>query len=80
MFRFPFRWSWALILALILLVSALASIAVYGSLSRLPAGLKVEDWAVRSLRISDFERQWADKKARLAEQPIALTARGYSRT
>ncbi|MCZ8514910.1 VanW family protein [Paenibacillus filicis] len=73
MFRFPFRWSWALILALILLVSALASIAVYGSLSRLPAGLKVEDWAVGSLRISDFERQWADKKARLAEQPIALT-------
>lgn len=76
LFKFPFRPIWMLIPMLALLASALISIAVYGSIPRLPAGLKVEDWAVGGMNYGEFERQLAEKKARLLEQPIALTVSG----
>ncbi|UUZ82650.1 hypothetical protein LJK88_00780 [Paenibacillus sp. P26] len=76
LFKFPFRPIWMLIPMLALLASALISIAVYGSIPRLPAGLKVEDWAVGGMNYGEFERQLAEKKARSLERPIALTVSG----
>ncbi|UUZ91198.1 hypothetical protein LJK87_36655 [Paenibacillus sp. P25] len=76
LFKFPFRPIWMLIPMLALLASALISIAVYGSIPRAPAGLKVEDWAVGGMNYGEFERQLAEKKARSLERPIALTVSG----
>lgn len=69
-----FHWSWIGTLALMLAI--FVSIAAYGSLARVPAGVRVAGWPIGGLSWPELERQLAAKTSALLEQKVRLTVTG----
>ncbi|KPV59769.1 von Willebrand factor A [Paenibacillus sp. A3] len=69
-----FHWFW--ISTLTLMLAIFLSVAAYGSLARVPAGVRVADWPIEGLTWSELERQLASKMSALLEQKVRLSVPG----
>ncbi|CAG7633735.1 hypothetical protein PAESOLCIP111_03495 [Paenibacillus solanacearum] len=67
------RMLWTLIGSLVLILSALATMAVYGSLPHVPSRVAIGDWVVGGMPAAELERQLHEKVERLMNQTISLT-------
>ncbi len=59
-------WLWISVLTLSL--SAFLTVAVYGSLQRIPSDVRVGDWVIGGLTLPEFEKQLEEKK----EKPFGI--------
>lgn len=69
-----FHWIWIGTLALMLVL--FLSVTAYGSLARVPAGVRVAGWQIGGLSWPELERQLAAKTSALLEQRVRLAVPG----
>ncbi|MGF9711185.1 VanW family protein [Paenibacillus naphthalenovorans] len=67
-------WLWISVLTLSL--SAFLTVAVYGSLQRIPSDVRVGDWVIGGLTLPEFEKQLEEKKKSLSAFKIRLHVEG----
>ncbi|MFB6364668.1 VanW family protein [Paenibacillus elgii] len=78
--RWNLRFHWIWIGTLALMLTIFLSVTAYGSLARVPAGVRVASWPIGGLSWSELERQLAAKMLALLEQKVRLTVPGGGST
>ncbi|SCW70484.1 Vancomycin resistance protein YoaR, contains peptidoglycan-binding and VanW domains [Paenibacillus tianmuensis] len=74
--RWNLRFHWIWIGTLALMLTIFLSVTAYGSLARVPAGVRVASWPIGGLSWSELEHQLAAKTSALLEQKVRLTVPG----
>ncbi|MBU7317634.1 VanW family protein [Paenibacillus oleatilyticus] len=74
--RWNLRFHWIWIGTLTLMLVIFLSVTAYGSLARVPAGVRVAGWPIGGLAWPELERQLASKTSALLEQKVRLTVPG----
>ncbi|GLI10128.1 vancomycin resistance protein [Paenibacillus tyrfis] len=74
--RWNLRFHWIWIGTLILMLAIFLSVTAYGSLARVPAGVRVAGWPIGGLSWPALEHQLASKTSALLEQKVRLTVPG----
>ncbi|MCP3775021.1 VanW family protein [Paenibacillus sp. MZ04-78.2] len=74
--RWNLRFHWIWIGTLALMLTILLSVTAYGSLARVPAGVRVASWPIGGLSWSELERHLAAKTSALLEQKVRLAVPG----